>query len=36
MDYAHSRPKEQWWLALRSIARVMAQPAPHAELDQDY
>ncbi len=36
MDYAHSRPKEQWWLALRSIAKVMAQPAPHAELDQDY
>lgn len=36
MDYAHSRPKEQWWLALRSIAKVMAQPEPHAELDQDY
>lgn len=36
MDYAHSRPKEQWWLALRSIAKVMAQPAPRAELEQDY
>lgn len=30
MDYAHSRPKEQWWLDLRPIAKVMAQPAPNA------
>jgi 6-phosphofructokinase 1 len=24
------RPKEQWWLDLRPIARIMAQPGPHA------
>jgi 6-phosphofructokinase 1 len=33
MDYANSRPKRQWWLDLRVIAKVMAQPAPHADLD---
>ena len=22
------RPKEQWWLALREIARVLAKPGP--------
>lgn len=33
MDFANSRPKKQWWLELREIARVMAQPAPHATLD---
>ncbi len=27
-DEAHHRPKEQWWLELRPIARVMAQPGP--------
>jgi 6-phosphofructokinase 1 len=32
MDYANSRPKKQWWLDLRIIAKVMAQPAPHATL----
>jgi 6-phosphofructokinase 1 len=24
------RPKEQWWLRIRPIARTMAQPGPHA------
>jgi 6-phosphofructokinase 1 len=24
------RPKEQWWLNLRSIAAIMAQPGPHS------
>jgi 6-phosphofructokinase 1 len=24
------RPKEQWWLGIRSIARTMAQPGPYA------
>ena len=28
MDMEHGRPKHQWWLALRPIARVMAQSAP--------
>ena len=28
MDYEYQRPKEQWWLGLRVIAKVMAQPGP--------
>ncbi|MGD8624500.1 MAG: 6-phosphofructokinase [Anaerolineae bacterium] len=24
------RPRDQWWLELRPIARIMAQPGPHA------
>jgi 6-phosphofructokinase 1 len=28
MDRQFRRPREQWWMGLRSIARVMAQPAP--------
>ncbi len=28
LDQKYGRPKEQWWLALRPIARVMAQSAP--------
>ncbi len=27
-DLQNQRPKEQWWLALREIARVMANPGP--------
>jgi len=27
MDYEHSRPKTQWWMNLRSIARVLARPS---------
>jgi 6-phosphofructokinase 1 len=27
----HQRPKEQWWLELRPIARIMAQPRPGFE-----
>jgi 6-phosphofructokinase 1 len=30
MDMAHSRPKKQWWLDLRAVAEVLAQPAPHS------
>jgi 6-phosphofructokinase 1 len=33
VDEAHQRPKEQWWMDLRSIARVLAQPAPRSELE---
>lgn len=29
-DLAHRRPKEQWWLEIRPIARVLAQPFPRA------
>lgn len=25
----HQRPKEQWWMDLRPVARVLAQPAAH-------
>jgi 6-phosphofructokinase 1 len=28
MDKQLQRPKEQWWLELRPIARIMAQPGP--------
>ena len=27
-DQAHQRPKEQWWMSLRPIARMLAQPGP--------
>jgi 6-phosphofructokinase 1 len=30
-DEVHQRPKKQWWLDLRPIARVLAQPAPEGE-----
>ncbi|HXG18586.1 MAG TPA: 6-phosphofructokinase [Methylomirabilota bacterium] len=30
MDLAHLRPKEQWWLEVRPIAKVLAQPGPQA------
>jgi 6-phosphofructokinase 1 len=28
IDKKYKRPKEQWWLRLRPIARIMAQPGP--------
>ncbi len=28
MDFEHSRPREQWWMDLRPIARILAQPGP--------
>ena len=28
MDEAHGRPKKQWWMDLRPIAKVLAQPMP--------
>lgn len=28
VDKKHGRPVEQWWMALRPIARVLAQPGP--------
>lgn len=31
-----NRPVEQWWLDLRPIARVMAQPAPRSHSDQHH
>jgi 6-phosphofructokinase 1 len=32
-DHKFERPKEQWWLELRPIARVMAQPGPKSMAD---
>jgi 6-phosphofructokinase 1 len=31
IDQGFKRPKEQWWLSLRPIARIMAQPGPEPE-----
>jgi 6-phosphofructokinase 1 len=28
LDIEHARPKKQWWMGLREIARIMAQPEP--------
>jgi 6-phosphofructokinase 1 len=28
MDEAHDRPKKQWWMDLRPIAKLLAQPMP--------
>lgn len=33
MDETYSRPKEQWWLELRPIARIMAQSGPGSSLE---
>ncbi len=33
MDKKFNRPKEQWWLALRPIARTLAQPGPRIQAD---
>jgi 6-phosphofructokinase 1 len=30
-DREYQRPKEQWWMELRPIARVLAQPAPRSQ-----
>ncbi|NJN66907.1 MAG: 6-phosphofructokinase [Chloroflexaceae bacterium] len=34
MDPRYGRPREQWWMELRNIARVLAQPGPHAWLEE--
>lgn len=31
IDLENERPKEQWWLDLRPVARVLAQPGPDTE-----
>ncbi|KAA3664873.1 MAG: 6-phosphofructokinase [Chloroflexi bacterium] len=28
LDVEHARPKKQWWMDLRPIARILAQPGP--------
>ena len=34
LDVAHSRPKKQWWLQLRDVAGVLAQPAPQSRQER--
>jgi 6-phosphofructokinase 1 len=36
MHSRFNRPVEQWWMDLRPIARVMAQPAPRSRSDQQH
>lgn len=31
VDMIHQRPKQQWWLDLRPIAKILAQPAPQSD-----
>jgi 6-phosphofructokinase 1 len=33
MDNEHARPKTQWWMDLRPIAHILAQPAPRGQSD---
>ncbi len=33
VDQAHQRPRKQWWLDLRPIAQVLAQPEPQVQSD---
>ncbi len=33
IDFDNQRPKDQWWLELRSIARILAQPDPQTHAD---
>jgi 6-phosphofructokinase 1 len=28
VDLEHQRPKQQWWMDLRPIVRLLAQPCP--------
>jgi len=35
VDVRLQRPKEQWWMELRSIARLLAQPGPSGQLASD-
>jgi 6-phosphofructokinase 1 len=33
-DMKNQRPKEQWWMGLRDIARLLSQPAPHTHQEK--
>jgi hypothetical protein len=35
IDREHQRPKSQWWMDLRAIAKVLAQPGPSNSLDAE-
>jgi 6-phosphofructokinase 1 len=34
IDETNQRPKKQWWLDLRPIAKLLAQPGPSAQPEQ--
>jgi 6-phosphofructokinase 1 len=34
IDSVHQRPKKQWWLDLRPIANILAQPAPQSQMGE--
>lgn len=34
MDKTNDRPREQWWMELRTIATVLAQPGPNQNKDE--
>jgi hypothetical protein len=34
VDKENQRPKQQWWLDVRPIAKLMSQPMPSWQLDQ--
>jgi len=34
-DQPHQRPKQQWWMDLRPIARMLAQPGPQFYAEKD-
>jgi 6-phosphofructokinase 1 len=34
VDIKHQRPKEQWWMEIRPIARLLSQPGPHIKATQ--
>ena len=35
MDKQFPRPRRQWWMQLREMARVLAQPAPHEQNNEE-
>ncbi len=35
VDLTYKRPKRQWWLDLRPIAKIMSKPGPHPELTEE-
>ena len=34
-DVQHTRPKKQWWMDLRPIVRLLAQPGPNVEVNRE-
>jgi 6-phosphofructokinase 1 len=35
VDQVNQRPKQQWWLNLQPITKILAQPAPRCQADAD-